>query len=153
MRVRFARLMHTSPSSMFQTRFCEPLRVAPTGYFLLAFVVLSSACYGRVGPGLFWFAADTALLTAVIVSATAPPPPLVIYAPEPRHGYAWQPGYWTIREGEWVWVEGGWVALREGYAWAPAHWDRLSDGTWQLVPGRWVRAGPPPPAPLSGPPA
>jgi hypothetical protein len=113
---------------------------------------LSSGCFGRGGAGLFLFAAETAFLAAAIVSATAPPPPRIIYVPEPRPGYAWQPGYWTLQDGQWAWVDGGWVALRPGYAWAPAHWENLPDGTWQLVPGHWVSATPPPgPAPPAPP--
>jgi hypothetical protein len=118
--------------------------MAPARYLVLFSAVLSSACYGR-GAGLFFFAAETALLTAAIVSATPPPPPRVVYVPEPRPGYAWQPGYWTLQGSEWAWVEGGWVALQAGHAWEPAHWERLPDGSWQLVQGHWVAAPPPPP--------
>jgi hypothetical protein len=132
---------------------------------LVLSALLSSACYGRAGPGLFFLAADTVLLTAAVVSLTRPPPPpRVVYVPEPRPGYAWQPGFWTLQNGQWVWVEGGWVALRLGYAWVPAHWENLPDETWRLVPGHWVSEGPPPgpppparpaaspPAPPAGPP-
>ncbi|MGZ6123792.1 MAG: YXWGXW repeat-containing protein [Myxococcales bacterium] len=41
--------------------------------------------------------AGTAILTAAIVSAAQPPAPRVVYAPPPRPGYTWQPGYWTPR--------------------------------------------------------
>jgi hypothetical protein len=112
--------------------------------------VLSSACYGR-GAGLFFFAAETAVLAAAIVSSTPPPPPQVVYVPEPRPGYAWQPGYWTLQGGQWVWVDGSWVPLQSGYAWEPAHWEHLPDGNWQLVPGRWVTP-PPSPGPAAPPP-
>ncbi len=117
---------------------------------VLALTILSSACFARGGPGLFFAIADTALITAVIVSATEPPPPRVVFVPEPRAGYAWQPGYWTLQEGNWAWVDGGWVALQPGYLWAPAHWEHAPDGTWHLVPGQWVPQAqqvPAPPAP------
>jgi hypothetical protein len=121
----------------------------------LVTALASSACFVRGGGGLFFALADTALLTAVIVSATRPPPPRVVYVPEERPGYAWQPGYWTLDAGQWVWVDGGWVVLQPGYAWAPAHWEEMPDGNWQLIAGHWVPAGapgvvaapPPPPAP------
>ncbi len=123
---------------------------------------VSSGCFFRGGGGLFFAVADTAILTAVIVSATAPPPPRVVFVPEPRPGFAWQPGYWTLHDGNWIWVEGGWVELQPGYAWAPAHWEQTPDGNWQLLPGHWVGAGqevaperpppPPPPPPAAGPP-
>jgi hypothetical protein len=115
-----------------------------TRALVLLMTFLSSGCFVRGGPGLFFLAADAAIVTAVIVSATEPPPPRILYVPEPRPGYAWQPGYWTLHDGDWVWVDGGWVALPPGYAWAPAHWERIPDGTWRLVPGRWVPVAPPP---------
>ncbi len=112
---------------------------------LILVTVLSSACFVRGGAGLFFLAAETAIVAAVIVSATAPPPPRVVYVPEPRPGYAWQPGYWTLDHGNWVWVDGGFIALQPGYAWDPAHWEQRPDGQWQLVPGRWIPANAPPP--------
>jgi hypothetical protein len=107
-------------------------------------LLLSSGCFVRGGAGLFFLAADTAIVTALIISATEPPPPRVVYMPEPRQGYAWQPGYWTLHEGNWIWVDGGWVALQPGYGWAPAHWEHTPDGNWQLVPGHWVPVTAPP---------
>jgi len=105
---------------------------------LLACAPTTSACFVRGGGGLFFALADTAILTAVIISATRPPPPRVVFVPEERPGYAWQPGYWTLHEGQWEWLDGGWVALQPGYAWAPAHWDETADQRWELVPGHWV---------------
>ena len=106
----------------------------------------SQACYGRAGflvPAVL----GTAIVTAAVVSASRPPPPRVVYVPESRPGYAWQPGYWTLHDGDWVWVDGQWVALRPGYDWAPAHWEGEPDGTWRLIPGHWVPANEPPPPP------
>ncbi len=113
-------------------------------FVLVLSTILFAGCYVRgAGPALFFAAADAAILTAVIVSATAPPPPRVVYVPEPRPGYAWQPGYWTLQGGAWIWVDGGWVAERPGYVWTPVHWEHAPDGSWRLVPGRWTPVGPP----------
>ena len=129
------------------------LRVATVAGLL---ATTSTACFVRGGGGLFFALADTAILTAVIVSATRPPPPRVVFVPEPRVGYAWQPGYWTLSNGDWVWVEGGWVVLQPGYAWDPAHWEETPDHRWQLMPGRWVVPAPaqsqPVPPPATAPP-
>lgn len=106
----------------------------------MALLSTTVGCYWR-GPGAFPLAlAETALVTAIVVSAVQPPPPRVVYVPEPRPGYAWQPGYWTRHDDQWIWVEGQWIALQPGYAWSPAHWEQMPDGTWQLVPGHWVAA-------------
>jgi WXXGXW repeat (2 copies) len=82
--------------------------------FAILLPLLSSACFVRGGAGLFFLLADTAIVTAIIVSATAPPPPRIVYIPEPRPGYAYQPGYWTLHDGDWLWVDGGWLVLQPG---------------------------------------
>jgi hypothetical protein len=89
----------------------------------------------------------TAIVTAAIVSSRPPPPPQVVYPPESRPGYSWQPGYWTIVDDEWVWVDGRWIRDYAGYRWDPAHWIQDSGGRWRLVPGAWVPADAPPPPP------
>lgn len=101
----------------------------------------TSGCF-RGGAGLFAAVAATAIVTAAIVSTRPPPPPRVVIVPEPRPGYAYQPGYWYLQGEEWVWVDGQWVPERMGYAWAPAHWESQPDGTWRFVPGQWVMAQP-----------
>ena len=103
---------------------------------LLALALASSACFPR-GLGLLAAVAGTAIVTAAIVSSRPPPPPRVVYLPAPRPGYAWQPGYWTLQDQDWIWVEGRWVALRQGYTWSPAHWEQQPDGNWALFPGQW----------------
>jgi hypothetical protein len=118
------------------SRWLHGLR-AP-GLIALLVSMTSVGCWRGVGFPLAL--ATTALVTAAIVSTVEPPPPRVVYVPQPRPGYAWQPGYWTRQNGDWVWVEGQWIALQPGYAWAPTHWEQLPDGTWQLVPGHWVGA-------------
>ncbi len=91
------------------------------------------------GPaGFFAAVAGTAIVTAAIVSATQPPPPRVVYVPAARPGYEWQPGYWSLEGGQWVWIEGRWIPAQPGYRWSPAHWEPRPDGSWQLVPGQWV---------------
>jgi hypothetical protein len=107
---------------------------------LLLLALTSSGCLVRGGPGLFGAIVGTAIVTAAVVSATQPPPPRVVYVPEPRPGYAWQSGYWTLDQGQWVWVEGGWIPLQPGYTWSPAHWEPAPDGSWRLIPGQWVPA-------------
>jgi hypothetical protein len=109
---------------------------------LLALVLASSACFPR-GAGILPAIVGTALVTAAVVSAVRPPPPRVVYVPEPRPGYAWQPGYWTLHDGEWIWVDGQWLAIQPGYTWSPAHWEEAPDGAWRLAPGRWVAEPPP----------
>lgn len=106
----------------------------------------STACYGR-GAGLFAAVATTAIVTAVVVSASQPPPPRVVIVPEPRTGYVWDPGHWTLTNGAWVWVDGSWVAVQPGYTWLPTHWVQRPDGSWELVPGHWAASAPPAPPP------
>jgi hypothetical protein len=86
----------------------------------------------------------TALATAAVISATQPPPPRVVYVvPQEHPGYAWQPGYWTRQNDQWVWIEGRWIAVPPGYTWAPTHWEQASDGSWHLVAGSTVPVAPP----------
>ena len=120
-------------------------RMVPRSLLVLL-TLLSSACFVRGGAGLLFLAADTAIIAAVVISATAPPPPRVVFMPEPREGFSWQPGYWTLREGNWEWVDGGWVQLQPGYGWAPAHWKGLAKraAVAALVPGHWVPVTAPP---------
>ncbi len=104
-------------------------------------LALSLASTGCVrGGGLFAAIAATAIVTAVIVSSRPPPPPRVVIVPEPRPGYVYQPGYWTLYNEQWVWVDGVWVAENPGYAWSPAHWEQQPDGNGRLVQGQWVPA-------------
>ncbi len=99
------------------------------------------------GMGLFAAVATTAIVTAAIVSSRPPPPPRVVYVPEARPGYVWQPGYWTLEGDQWVWIDGQWLDVRPGYTWSPAHWEAQPDGTWKLYPGQWIPAGPAEPPP------
>ena len=125
-------------------------RRRPFTTFLLSAVLsgalATSGCYGHGryhggGDGAIAFL-GAAIITAAVISAVAPPPPRVVYVPPPRPGWAWQPGYWMREDNEWVWVEGRWIQLPPHYAWSPTHWEQAPDGTWHLIPGRWVPAGP-----------
>jgi len=107
---------------------------------LLLLALATSACFPRGGAGLFAAVATTAIVTAAIVSTRPPPPPRVVFVPEPRPGYAYQPGYWTLQGDDWAWVDGQWIPVREGFTWSPAHWEGQPDGTWRFVPGQWVPA-------------
>ena len=84
--------------------------------------------------GLF----EAALVTAIIVSAVEPPPPRVVFVPPPQEGYAWQSGYWTRQDDNWVWVDGGWVPAQPQMHYVPTHWQQQGDGSWQLVQAQWV---------------
>src|SRR5205823_5430870 len=106
---------------------------------LAASIALASAgCYHHGGAN-FW-TAMAIVTTAIIISHPPPPPPVVAYAPPPRPGYTWQPGYWTLQDDQWLWVEGRWVAEYPGYRWDPSHWEQDPSGSWRLVPGRWLPA-------------
>ena len=108
---------------------------------VLALALASSACMRGAGARLLPAMVGTAIVTAAVVSASRPPPPRVVYVPPPQPGYVWQPGYWTlVNDKDWVWVDGGWVAVQPGYTWSPTHWEQAPDGSWQLVPGRWFPA-------------
>jgi hypothetical protein len=102
----------------------------------------SAACYYPYA-WIPFVVAGTAITTAAIISATAPPPPpQVVYAPAPKPGYAWQPGYWVREQDRWVWVEGQWVTIPPGYGWAPTQWRQRPDGRWELVQGTLVPVAP-----------
>jgi hypothetical protein len=104
---------------------------------VLAVSMVGTGCFrGGRGLGLF----EAALVTAVIISAVAPPPPRVVFVPAPREGYVWQAGYWTRTNDDWVWVDGQWIEQRPSYQWMPTHWEQGGDGNWHLVQGQWVPA-------------
>ncbi len=109
-----------------------------------------------------------------VVASPSPPPepkPMKPRPPQPAPksetpdpaedpGAVWQPGYWVWHEGdgEWVWVEGWWLAPRTapalkaegegpppnpGATWARGHWEwRARPGRWEWISGSW-KAPPP----------
>src|SRR2546427_5138718 len=108
----------------------------------VAAVVLAAVVPGCRHGGAFLLgrAVGASVVTAAVLSSRPPPPPYSAYAPPPRPGYDWQPGYWVLHGDRWEWVEGHWVAMHPGYAWEPAHWVEDPYGRWRLIPGRWVPA-------------
>lgn len=67
------------------------------------------------------------------------PPPVRVEPPPPpmREMEAWDPGHWAMRHGEWVWIPGHVVVVRErGHHWEPGRWvDR--HGSWVWIEGGW----------------
>ena len=114
----------------------------------LSLALAIPGCF-RGGGRMFGEMAWMAIITAAIVSSQPPPREVIVYPPAPRSGYSWQPGYWTLVDDDWVWVEGSWIHNYPGYRWSPTHWVEDRGGRWRLVPGEWVAIGPPaaPPPP------
>ncbi len=53
----------------------------------------------------------TAPPTVVVANNTPPPAPRVeTRTPAPGPDYIWQPGYWTLTNGQYTWVSGHWEA-------------------------------------------
>lgn len=68
----------------------------------------------------------------------APPARIVEYAPAPRPGLVWVPGFWAWRHHRHVWVGGHWERVRPGYFYAPARWAHHGD-RWRYHGGGWRR--------------
>jgi hypothetical protein len=118
------------------------LRLARAACLALVLPLALSGCF-RGGGRLLGAMAWTAVVTAAVVSSQQPPRERVVYVPAPRPGYSWQPGYWTLEDSEWLWVEGRYVQEYAGYRFRPAHWVEDRGGHWRLIPGEWVADGPP----------
>src|SRR5258706_6209768 len=71
-------------------------------------LVLAAILPGCRGGGAFLLgtALGASVVTAAVVSSRPPPPPYAVYAPPPRPGYDWQPGYWVLRDDRWDWNRG-----------------------------------------------
>ncbi|MGB5809201.1 MAG: hypothetical protein WBG86_01650, partial [Polyangiales bacterium] len=70
-------------------------------------------------------------------SNLAPPDPqtVVVEQPAPPYdGAIWVDGYWAYEDGQYVWVEGHYVAPRQGYVFVHPRWDYYSD-IYYFVPG------------------
>jgi hypothetical protein len=72
------------------------------------------------------------------VYITAPPPPLVEYAPAPRHGHIWVPGHWQWAGHRHVWVPGRYIVARAGYYYQQPQWIQNGD-RWHYRAGNWSR--------------
>lgn len=49
--------------------------------------------------------------TVIVANNTLPPAPRVeSRTPAPGPDYIWQPGYWTLTNGQYTWVSGHWEA-------------------------------------------
>ncbi len=73
------------------------------------------------------------------VEASAPPPPLPVYAqpPCPAEGYIWTPGYWAYSAAGYYWVPGTWVRPPvAGLLWTPGYW-AMAGGSFQWHEGYW----------------
>jgi hypothetical protein len=81
----------------------------------VALVVLAAPLPGCRGGGAFLLrtALGASVVTAAVVSSRPPPPPYSAYAPPPRPGYAWQPGYWVLHDDRWEWIDGHSVAAEQ----------------------------------------
>jgi len=76
-----------------------------------------------------------------VITAPSPPPPArtEIIPPSPNPQVVWQPGFWTLNAGSWVWVPGHYEARPQPTAqWVPGHWGQQTDGTWVWVAGFWT---------------
>jgi hypothetical protein len=77
---------------------------------------------------------------AGVVIGPPPPPPVygaVGYAPGP--GYVWTDGFYDLRGGRWVWVNGHWARPPyRGGRWVRPYWDRHGRG-YRFHRGYWRR--------------
>ena len=76
-----------------------------------------------------------------IVIGRNPPPPMrwERRPPPPGPGSVWIDGFWSWRDGRYVWIPGHWD--RSPYAgayWSHGHWDHYPDG-WHWHEGHWDR--------------
>ena len=74
----------------------------------------------------------------VVVVKEAPPEPrheVIGVAPSPSH--VWISGYWSYRNGRYVWVPGHYENRpHTASVWVAGHWDHTSRG-WVWTPGHW----------------
>ena len=77
--------------------------------------------------------------TGEVIVSSEPPKPrhevIVGVAPSPAH--VWVGGFWTYRDGRWVWIPGHWErGPHVGAHWSAGHWVHRPRG-WVWVEGRW----------------
>jgi hypothetical protein len=83
-------------------------------------------------------AAPTPTGREVIFIKEAPPPPRdETPPPPPSQSYTWIPGYWTVRDGEKMWVPGRYeMPPRTGATWIAPRWERRGEG-YVFIEGYW----------------
>lgn len=74
--------------------------------------------------------------SAFIIDEAPPAEKLEQVPAQPQSETFYIKGYWTRRQGAWVWVTGKWESARHGFEWVPARW-ATADGMWGFVPGHW----------------
>jgi hypothetical protein len=73
----------------------------------------------------------------VVVPDQPPPNRAETPGKPPGPEYTWVSGYYTYRNGQWIWVSGHWDAPpRIGATWIEGHWHRTTGG-WIWTPGHW----------------
>jgi hypothetical protein len=88
---------------------------------------------GALLPGSVYAAADSG-----IVVEQAPPRARHERVPNPRRGYVWVEGYWTVSGGHYSWQKGHWILARRANEYQQAQWVKVPGG-WELHRGGWRR--------------
>lgn len=110
---------------------------------------LTLATLIAIGAAAYMPLPSVAQTSFSIVVGSPPPPARFESVPQPRHGYAWAPGYWDWNGHRHEWVSGRWERARHGYYYQPAEW-RRDGGGYRLERGGWIEVSgphmaPPPP--------
>ncbi|WP_244642096.1 hypothetical protein [Chelatococcus reniformis] len=69
-----------------------------------------------------------------------PPPPKAEVRPPARRWHVWVAGHWvwSSRQHRHIWMAGRWVPARRGFRYRQPRWIER-DGQWLFVPGGWIR--------------
>ncbi len=90
-------------------------------------------------PDMIAAPAHAAVGFDIEIGPDRPPPRLRVERrpPRPRPDWAWRAGRWDFRNGEYIWIDGEWVAPPSRRAvWEPGHWEvRRRRYFW--VEGHW----------------
>lgn len=91
-------------------------------------------------PGCVVVSGDPpAVYEEIEVDVAPPPAPRVVITrpPRPSRIHVWIDGYYVVRLGKWVWIEGHWEKPdHRGARWVPPHTRRKGD-RWGHKPGHW----------------
>lgn len=72
-----------------------------------------------------------------------PPPPAPYVGPvgyAPGQSFVWIDGFYDLRGGRWVWVNGYWRRPpRPGAVWVKPYWERRDERHWRYHRGYWQR--------------